>query len=966
MLGSTPSSGSNSGYAPRNRLDDTRGDTSRDPVEELATEFAERYRAGDEVSVEEYAARFPEHADEIRDLFPTIAAMERLTTKRRMDSAMMDQSKPQQLGDYRIIDEIARGGMGIVYEAEQISLGRRVAVKVLPTHALSRQKDILRFQREAQTAASLHHTNIVPVFGAGSDKGHHYIVMQYIRGVGLDEILNEIRRVFVDEPSNESATPRSRLNAIVRSAANLVDSQIHIRSTKSGISVDTEVENSQNRPGGKLPPNRAIRLRSTLGAGYFRNVANIGFQVAKALQYAHERDTLHRDIKPGNLILDEDGRVWIADFGLAKAIQDENVTRSDDVVGTIAYVAPERFHGSTTRSSDIYSLGVTLYEMLTLQKAFGCADRIEVLRQATSNGLPQPRSINDSVPIDLETIVMKAAASEPRDRYKSAAALARDLEAYMEDRPIEARRISYLEHGVRWCRRNRLLTGMSIGVVLLIAMVMGLLAFGYRHSVNQRLEAEQTTANAIDLIEGIYNHFAITPFKGVTVDGSPLEGTDVHSLVQPSGYEPTPISRDTAVMLQNLLSFYDELAKKSSDSTAVAMKAISATRRVGDIHVLLEQLSVARASYEKALQRIEQLPDELRGSTAMRVETARIYNGMGLSYYRDYLLESHLHLDKHQAAVDVLDIDSKSPHERFELATSLYLLHHSAEAAKERAEQLRNTRKRRTTQPDLADFDGLGLLQRAKKILIELKEDYPEQPEYEHALARCLLPLHPWKQSYSEPDQKQALVILHKLVEEYPENPEYQHELGQAYLAGYGRFRWLFEDVPKDHQLEEAIEELRSILELTVNLEVHHPNIPKYYKLKKHIHESLGYLLFEKRDLFEARQHYDRAVKFQRLLIAHAELPEEHIPWLHRLETDFSKGLIASHQLEEAKAKLANSAVEFERFFETSGDELTGESRLRARAWLQEIYSVMAKLEKRLGNSKGYEELMEKSVQTVL
>ena len=181
-------------------------DTQRDPVEQLASEFAQRYRDGDDVTVEEYAVRYPDWADEIRDLFPTIAAMERLNTKRTRDSAVTGRIIPKRLGDYRIIEEIARGGMGIVYEAEQISLGRRVAVKVLPAHALGHRRDIQRFQREARTAASLHHTNIVPVFGVGEDSGRHYIVMQLIRGVGLDEVLNEIRHVFVDGNSSSDVS----------------------------------------------------------------------------------------------------------------------------------------------------------------------------------------------------------------------------------------------------------------------------------------------------------------------------------------------------------------------------------------------------------------------------------------------------------------------------------------------------------------------------------------------------------------------------------------------------------------------------------------------------------------------------------------------------------------------------------------------------------------------------------------
>src|SRR5262245_3668110 len=167
-------------------------DVERDPVEELAAEFMERQRRGENPTIEEYTSRHPELADEIRDLFPTIAALEGW----KLESAARAPEPPKKLtylGDFRIIREIGRGGMGIVYEAEQESLNRRVAVKVLPQSALLREKQLRRFEREAKTAARLHHTNIVPVFGVGEQDGLHYYVMQFIRGVGLDAVIDALR-----------------------------------------------------------------------------------------------------------------------------------------------------------------------------------------------------------------------------------------------------------------------------------------------------------------------------------------------------------------------------------------------------------------------------------------------------------------------------------------------------------------------------------------------------------------------------------------------------------------------------------------------------------------------------------------------------------------------------------------------------------------------------------------------------
>ena len=174
-------------------------EADRDPVEVLAAEFVERQRARSKPTIEEYASTYPQWAERIRDLFPAVLAMERLKRQHIRSSSDDHLSrgigKLEQLGDFRILSEIGRGGMGIVYEAEQLSLGRHVAVKVLPKQALLDAKQLRRFEREAQTAARLHHTNIVPVFGVGEQDGYHYFVMQYIRGVGLDKVLPELRRL---------------------------------------------------------------------------------------------------------------------------------------------------------------------------------------------------------------------------------------------------------------------------------------------------------------------------------------------------------------------------------------------------------------------------------------------------------------------------------------------------------------------------------------------------------------------------------------------------------------------------------------------------------------------------------------------------------------------------------------------------------------------------------------------------
>ncbi|MBI3408960.1 MAG: protein kinase [Planctomycetes bacterium] len=333
------------------------------------------------------------------------------------------------LGDFRLLREIGRGGMGIVYEAEQISLNRRVALKVLPFAATLDAKQLLRFRNEARAAAHLHHPHIVPVYGVGTDGGVHYYAMQFIEGQNLADIVEIMRRA-----------PSMPLQKASQAALT-------------------------------TPP--FTTLRSTNVPAFFRAVAQMGKQVAEALEYAHQLGIVHRDVKPANLILDSAAHVWITDFGLARCRTDEGVTLTGDVVGTLRYMSPEQGlakRGLVDHRSDIYSLGVTLYEIITLEPANPGNDREELLRQfALSEPIP-PRRLNAAVPVELETIVLKAMAREPERRYASAQELADDLARFLEHRPILARRPSIRERTLKWAWRHRPIV-TAAAVVLILAIV---------------------------------------------------------------------------------------------------------------------------------------------------------------------------------------------------------------------------------------------------------------------------------------------------------------------------------------------------------------------------------------------------------------------------------------------------------------------------------------------------------------
>lgn len=477
---------------------------TRDPVELLAEEFLARRRRGGRVTAADYAAKYPELADEILDLFPTMLALEKLSDESPEESTRPADAfeHPAQLGDLKLIREIGRGGMGIVYEAEQESLGRRVAVKILPERALFDTRRLERFRREARTAGGLQHPNIVPIYGVGEEQGLHYLIMQLVEGAGLDVLA----KLVGDIGSGDGG--RERSSQATRSAEGLAESLARalvandFDSTGSGSSLAAKLAGptagayaSAKTDAGDNAPTVAFSdstIRQALseaslviepgsgsfakppqvGKDYFAGVARIGIQAAEALAYAHACGTLHRDIKPANLLLDRRGNLWITDFGLAKAMGElasdaDNLSRTGEMVGTLRYMAPEQFDGHTDARSDLYSLGLTLYELVTWRPAFEAAAPSELIRKITTEAPAPPRKLNPQTPRDLETIILQATAREAGDRYQTGDELAADLRRFLEAIPVAARRDNAPRRGVQWVRRNPMVAGLMAAVLLL-------------------------------------------------------------------------------------------------------------------------------------------------------------------------------------------------------------------------------------------------------------------------------------------------------------------------------------------------------------------------------------------------------------------------------------------------------------------------------------------------------------------
>ena len=475
--------------------------------------YMDALRAGRPLSREEFLSGHAEIAEELGDCLSGLEFIQKAVVELggspgAAASAPAEAIAPcAQLGDYRILREVGRGGMGVVYEAEQVSLGRRVALKVLPFAAAIDPKQRQRFQIEAQAAAQLHHPHIVPIFGVGCDQGVHYYAMQFVDGRSLAAILHELRSDpeapgdagFLSAPASpvatEEATGSWPEQAGDGSGPGESDRTGAIERGRKGGSGDPPASGSGLPAGRSRPAKAAGPVHHD--RNYCRNIARIGAEAADALDHAHGLGILHRDIKPANLLIDPHGAVWITDFGLARFPGDLSLTGTGDVVGTVRYMSPEQAQarrGVVDQRTDIYSLGVTLYEILTLRPAFDGRDHQELLRQIAVDEPVSPRRLNPAIPRDLETIVMKGMAKDPSQRYGTAQELSADLGRFLADEPILARRPGPLERVVRWSRRHwELVT--TAAAVLVVSLIIGSTLI-WAQSRETRLQAAKTDAAA--------------------------------------------------------------------------------------------------------------------------------------------------------------------------------------------------------------------------------------------------------------------------------------------------------------------------------------------------------------------------------------------------------------------------------------------------------------------------------------
>jgi eukaryotic-like serine/threonine-protein kinase len=739
-----------------------------------------REERGETVNLKDYQRRFPQFHAALADQFAVHNALQSddlfstdATLKKPAASSSSAPSPAQgtpSVPGYLILRELGRGGMGVVYLARQERLNRLVALKMLLPGAEVGPEELARFRGEAEALARLRHPNIVPVHDIGEFVGRPYFVMEYVDGGSLAKRL--------------SGTP--------------------------------------------LRPRDAAQLVETL---------------ARAIHVAHQAGVIHRDLKPANVLLggepsssrgdaDTDPNLptaiptlqcltapKITDFGLAKKLDDPSgPTQSGAILGTPSYMAPEQAAGKGSAigpATDIYALGATLYEMLTGRPPFKAPTPIDTVLQVLSDEPVPPRRLESKLPRDLETICLKCLQKEPRKRYPTAEALAEDLHAFLAGETIQARPVSRLERGWRWCRRKPLAASLLAALsVVVVAGFVAVTALWLRSERNlQRADDNLDLAN--QNLERANRHSAqarraIDAFFSKVADNPELKAYGLESVRKE--------------WLEAATEYLDEVNRDQSDDPAFQAERGSAYRRLGLLTGEIGSPIIAIELHEQARDIFTKLADAYQEVAAYRKDLASCHNSLALLYTDVGRFDDAL--TGHQTALKLQQ----------ELA-------HDAPAAAEYQEALSVTYNNLAVFHRLVDRqnDAENALQQALGLLSDLSKNHAEEPRYRFRLASSRGNLaNLYKDTHrakkSETAYHEAIKTLDDLIEAFPTRPEYEN----VKATNLNSLASLYSD-DRD-RLKLAEETYEAALAIRIRLVNTHPSSLEYQLRLAQVHTNLGRL----------------------------------------------------------------------------------------------------------------------------
>jgi serine/threonine protein kinase len=571
---------------------------------DLVEEFAARTQAGEPLDLEDYVRAHPAQADELRRLLPAVQALAELGRSAAGEAVGGDACLTGQLGDFRIVREVGRGGMGVVYEAEQVSLRRRVALKVLPSAAALDSKHLQRFKNEAHAAALLQHPHIVPVIAVGEDQGAHFFAMQFIDGRSLASLIADLRaRVLAGESTVIVGDPRA---LVAGDSPRITTEGPAGRSPgETHIAIDTPMP-----VGNPLVTGRPGRDRA-----YFRAAARLLMQAARALDHAHQVGIIHRDVKPANFLVEDRGHLWVTDFGLARLHSSAALTATGDLLGTLRYMSPEQAQGRRVpidHRTDVYSLGASAYEVLTLQHAFPGDDRQELLRRITTEDPARPRRINRAVPSELEAVVLKAMEKDPADRYATAQEMADDLERFLADQPVRARHPAKWRVAVKWARRHGgLVTTVVAAVFMVLAVTVALLTVKNQQIREQEGKTREALEKAQEQEAGAREDRRKAEANARKANRNARQALDalnglVLDLAAAQVFQDPKLKGKARATLANALKVYEDLAK---DEAVDRMELALGFYKVGDIYTYLGDHEDSQKAYRRSIDLAQHLVD---------------------------------------------------------------------------------------------------------------------------------------------------------------------------------------------------------------------------------------------------------------------------------------------------------------------------------------------------------------------
>lgn len=906
----------------------------------IAEKYTAELRAGNQLSIAAFldACRnqglIPDVSGQqlatLQDLLRSVQMLEGI----KSESEAVPSSMPTQFDGYQLLREIGRGGMGVVYEALHQSLGRRVAIKVLGSSLLGESKHLARFRIEARAAAKLRHPNIVPVFGVGQNESHHYMVMDFIEGLSLREVVWQFVRSSGDSGQTVSNERRTYTRELTAPTQRLDTNQEH--GEDSG---DFELALPSSSPSA-IVPQQSLVSRSKApwfadvdvdSAAYFDWVASSMSAVCSALDYAHQQGVLHRDVKPANLLVDRNGQIWVADFGLAKLAEQQTMTNTGEVLGTPQYMPPESFNRTYDERSEVYALGLTLYELLARRPAIEGKTAADTVRKATLAKIEAPSRFNSQIPVDLETITLKALESDPAGRYQTAAELHADLQRFLSQSQIEAKRPGIVGRTISWIRREPVLASLALSIIGLLTLLLIVGGWSYWRTDRLLEESQQARATAESSLEETQAalvlanqqqrraeanlQVALRAFedvmRNVAERGSQVDAEVLGDVTDTTAANVGP---EDAELLKSLLGFLDQLAS-NNDESLLAESALAASR-AGDIYVSLGELRNAGVSYYEARERYQRLLKQDPDQIDHQLHLLTVLNNMAsIATLRGDLALANSYFVEAQKLFQRSEL-RKTPEGRFEGARTQRLF----ASLPSRAGVLASLPSRPNA-TSASNSDGLGrralswireemdrtAIDRAIELLEGLVAEYPDEIRYRVEMARALrcnaeILFRSGERRDSEAAIGDSIATLEKLVQDHPESDGLRYELALTLVS--------LETVGFN-QMFRAIR----AMDLSEQLLAKEPRLPRYIALKALTLENRAILEKRARRNDLSARHFSQAAKMYAELVE--ERSEVNVYQTHRIRCLEMLGELSLVEGQKSQAR---------DYFQQAMDEISAQS----------------------------------------